>query len=147
MTTAVSGPWTIHVLHGAWTDDRQVPKCTKAPFREPPRSTSSVSRVLFRAQVALDAAAYHSSRATIAGRLEQPTRGLERAVLHLRFRSGVPAYVALLPMGSASPSPLPWTRWAFTPPFHPYPARAHEGTRAGRSILCCTFLGVSATGR
>ena len=35
MTTAVSGPWTIHVLHGGMTDDRQVPKCTKAPVGSP----------------------------------------------------------------------------------------------------------------
>src|SRR5262249_25511815 len=28
--------------------------------------------------------------------------------------------MALLLMGSAAPSPLPETRWALTPPFHPY---------------------------
>src|SRR5690606_23455023 len=43
-------------------------------------------------------------------------------------------------------SPLPETRWALTPPFHPYLADAF-GASARRSVLCCTFLGVSATGR
>lgn len=51
-------------------------------FARAPRSTSSVSRVLFRAEVTRDAAAYHSSRTTVTGRLEQPTRGLGRAVRH-----------------------------------------------------------------
>ena len=30
------------------------------------------------------------------------------------------AYLALLPLGVAVPSLLPGTRWALTPPFHPY---------------------------
>ena len=82
--------------------------------------------------VAWGAAAYHSSRTSVASRLEQPTRGLGRAVLcsfngprssRTSILQSAPAYVALLPMGSASPSPLLEMRWAFTPPFHPYPAK------------------------
>jgi len=55
----------------------------------------------------------HSSRTTVARRLKQPTRRLERAALV------APAYVALLPMGFALPLALPRARWALTPPFHP----------------------------
>ena len=39
-----------------------------------------------------------------------------------------PLYVALLRMGFAVPKPLPASRWALTPPFHPYPGR--KPTRA-----------------
>ena len=39
----------------------------------------------------------------------------------------MPAYVALLPMGFALPSTLPWLRWALTPPFHPYRPRPPRG--------------------
>ena len=83
----------------------------------------------------------HSSRAAVTRRLVRPTRRLERAAL----RS--PAYAALLPMGFAVPPTLPWTRWALTPPFHPY-RRARPRTNARRrSFLCGTLLGVAATGR
>lgn len=59
-----------------WGQKREAPACARAPW-----STSSVSRVLFRSEVTRAAAANHSSRATVTGRLEQPTRGLGRAVL------------------------------------------------------------------
>ena len=62
----------------------------------------------------------HSSRPTVTGRLEQPTRELGRVALSQSLRTASPAYVALLPMGSAVPPPSPETRWALTPPFHPY---------------------------
>ena len=51
-------------------------------------------------------------------------------------RGGLPlaAYLALLRLGFTVPPPLPVTRWALTPPFHPCPqARAH-----GRSVFCGT---------
>jgi len=44
----------------------------------------------------------------------RPTRGVERRGLRLT------AYLALLQLGFAVPCPLPDTRWALTPPFHPY---------------------------
>lgn len=75
----------------------------------------------------------HSSRAAIAGRLEQPTRVLGRVSLReLSFPFGperhrTHAYVALLPMGSALPLLLPGTRWALTPPFHPCLPRFESG--------------------
>ena len=83
----------------------------------------------------------HSSRATVARRLEQPTRRLGRAALV------TPAYMALLPMGFAVPSALPRARWALTPPFHPCRRRVHGARGRRRSVLCGTLLGVSATGR
>ncbi len=65
----------------------------------------------------------HSSRVTVAGHLEQPTRRLGRVALS-RFRA-TPAYAALLPVGFAVPRPLPCARWALTPPFHPSLSRSH----------------------
>ena len=112
----------------------EAPACARASW-----STSSVSRVLFRSEVTRAAAANHSSRTTVTGRLEQPTRELGRAVLRCSSEilgGSTPAYVALLPMGSTSPSPLPETRWALTPPFHPYPAGALA--RAGQAV--CSLL-------
>src|SRR5690349_1547457 len=65
----------------------------------------------------------HSSRTLIPTYLDQPTR---------RHRTGrpletspfgeipSPPYAALLRVGFTVPSPLPETRWALTPPFHPY---------------------------
>src|SRR5262249_31209007 len=54
--------------------------------------------------------------------LDEPsfTAFSDPARLNRSLENGAPAYVALLPMGSAAPSPLPETRWALTPPFHPY---------------------------
>ena len=59
----------------------------------------------------------HSSRAAVAGGLQRPTR---------RPRPGqprTPPYLALLREGFTVPFPLPGTRWALTPPFHPCPHR------------------------
>ncbi len=68
----------------------------------------------------------HSSRAAVTGRLEQPTRRLGRVALR-GVATLAPAYAALLPMGFAVPSTLPPTRWALTPPFHPYLALTLPG--------------------
>ena len=53
------------------------------------------------------------------------TRGLNR----FRFGGGPPRalYLALHPMGFAVPPRLRSARWAFTPPFHPYPGRSRGG--------------------
>ena len=47
-------------------------------------------------------------------------------------RPRTPLYVALLRMGFAVPKPLPASRWALTPPFHPYLQRC-------RSIQAVSF--------
>ena len=67
----------------------------------------------------------HSSGPPIAGRFSRPTR-TPRAV----NPAGEPArrpYSVLLQAGLAMPSLLPETRWALTPPFHPYPRRNAGG--------------------
>ena len=81
------GAWRSPAVQRSLRSVHRQERCVPS-MRESPRgsrglswSTSSVSRVLFRSEVALDAAAYHSSRTTVTGRLEQPTRGLGRAVL------------------------------------------------------------------
>ena len=46
-------------------------------------------------------------------------------------------YSVLLPVGFTVPSPLPETRWALTPPFHPYPAASMPLTRhSGGGAVC-----------
>ncbi len=101
------------------------PNARSPRFREGPGSTSSVSRVLFRIEVTRDAAANHSSRTAVASRLEQPTRGLGRAVLSPKRPCGLlrrrPPTWPCSRWGLPSPPSLPKTRWALTPPFHPYP--------------------------
>jgi hypothetical protein len=87
-------------------------------------STSSLSRVLFRTEIALDAAAViplgrplpDASSSLPADSSESPSTTSPPLLRRIRRTS---AYVALLPMGSALPSPLPEARWALTPPFHP----------------------------
>ena len=59
----------------------------------------------------------HFSRSTIARTLQQPTRGV------LIEMGALTAYLALLQLGFTMPFVLPRTRWALTPPFHPYPFR------------------------
>ena len=67
----------------------------------------------------------HSSWPLVADRLQQPTR-TSGAVTP----AGEPArhpYSVLLQAGFTVPSPLPSTRWALTPPFHPYRPRKAGG--------------------
>jgi len=89
-----------------------------------PGRRRSISRVLSRSWVAPKAVAIIPLRTAIARRLKRPTRRLGRATLNpdrrVSLRPGMPAYVALLPMGFALPPALPRARWALTPPFHPY---------------------------
>ena len=64
-----------------------------------------------------------------------------RRVRHTRdCRTGRPvAYFALHQTGFFVPPTSPLARWALTPPFHPYPERAHlAASRTGRYILCDT---------
>ena len=93
----------------------------------------------------------HSSGAVLAHRLAQPTRmtGLETGCR--RLRAPRHPYSVLLPVGFTMPSLSPATRWALTPPFHPYPAssaaRLGAGQQAGRYPFCGTFPGVAPAGR
>gem|GEM_PF-2357433 len=82
----------------------------------------SISRVLSRPRGSMDG---HSSWPIVADRLQQPTR-TSGAVTP----AGEPArhpYSVLLQAGFTVPSPLPSTRWALTPPFHPYRPRKAGG--------------------
>jgi hypothetical protein len=74
-----------------------------------------VSRVLYRLR-----GDDHSSRPSVAERLQQPTRAAARKLAcgaEPRSRS----YSALLPVGFAVPRLLPAARCALTAPFHPCP--------------------------
>ena len=98
----------------------------------------------------------HSSWQIVADRLQQPTR-TSGAVTP----AGEPArhpYSVLLQAGFTVPSPLPSTRWALTPPFHPYRPRKAGGLlsvalslgspRAGVTRRLFTVEpGLSSTGR
>ena len=55
--------------------------------------------------------------------------GLTRGLNRFRFGGEPPRalYLALHPMGFAVPPRLRSARWAFTPPFHPYPGRSRGG--------------------
>jgi hypothetical protein len=95
----------------------------------------------------------HSSGTMLAHRLAQPTRmtGLETGCSP-RFRvNPCHPYSVLLPVGFTMPSLSPATRWALTPPFHPYPANSAAPKRAvqqaGRYPFCGTFPGVAPAGR
>ena len=87
-------------------------------------STSSVSRVLFRARGRPRRGGGHSSRAAVTGRLEQPTRGLGRVTLHGR----------LLRDDAARPPMWPCSRWGL-------PCRLRYRRRGGllprRFTLAC----------
>src|ERR1700760_4436843 len=52
---------------------------------------------------------------------DRPGNGLER------LRAPRHPYSVLLPVGFTVPSLSPETRWALTPPFHPYPIRGPGG--------------------
>jgi hypothetical protein len=66
---------------------------------------------------------------------DRPGNGLDR------LRGPRHPYSVLLPVGFTVPPLLPEARWALTPPFHPYPARA------GRFAFCGTFPEVALAGR
>jgi hypothetical protein len=87
----------------------------------------------------------HSSGAVLAHRLAQPTRmtGLETGCR--RLRAPRHPYSVLLPVGFTMPSLSPATRWALTPPFHPYPAssaaRWERDSRRGGILSVALSLG------
>ena len=64
-------------------------------------------------------AGHHPSRTTVADHLQQPTRDSPSPAGRTTRRC-----LALLPARFAVRYRLPVTRWALTPPFHPYRANA-----------------------
>ena len=50
-------------------------------------------------------------------------------------------FLVLLPVGFTVPSPLPDTRWALTPPFHPCRATTAEAAKAGGLLSVALSLG------
>jgi hypothetical protein len=62
----------------------------------------------------------HSSGTMLAHRLAQPTRMTGPETGCRRLRAPRHPYSVLLPVGFTLPSLSPDTRWALTPPFHPY---------------------------
>jgi hypothetical protein len=101
--------------------------------RQALRSTSRVSRVLFRALVTLGAAAIIPlGRPLPAVSSSLPAGSGESPFPVLPKERRAPAYAALLPMGFAVPPALPRARWALTPPFHPYLPRTPTPAWAGR---------------
>lgn len=80
----------------------------------------------------------HLSSCAVTGTVEQPTR----TVLSRETTDGPPICPvrSCFGWGLHVPRMLPPGRWSLTPPLHPY--------RPWPAVLfCCTFLGVSSTGR
>jgi hypothetical protein len=96
----------------------------------------------------------HSSRPGLTTGLKQPTRRFRLPASSRSQRSTIlgatgrhafaafvgaaklPAYLVLLRVGFTVPLELPPTRWALTPPFHPYLRLLARPSR--RFIFCCT---------
>jgi hypothetical protein len=87
----------------------------------------------------------HSSGATFARCLEQPTRTasltLPCGVIACANSPRCRPYSVLLPVWFAMPVPLPDPRCALTAPFHPYLLRKRR-----RFVLCGTVPGVAPAG-
>ncbi len=84
----------------------------------------------------------HSSGTPVAEGLKRPTRKRARTALRPVSGSLLP-YLALLQVGFALPSVLPPTRCALTAPFHPCRPPRLTSRKLGRSLLCCTFRGLT----
>ena len=99
-----------------------------------------VSRVLDGRRACARQRGGHSSGASIAERLKQPTRTTARRGLR-RSPAARRPYSVLLLAGLAVPLPSPVARCALTAPFHPYPRERR------RSVLCGAIPGVAPAGR
>ena len=86
-------------------------------------------------------AAIHLGRALLRASCNLPGR---RAGNCPESRLSCRPYSVLLPVWFTVPLPLPGTRWALTPPFHPCPP-GPEG-QGGRSAFCGTVTGVAPAG-
>ncbi len=95
----------------------------------------SISRILFHVDCAtwwqpcLYSVCYHTLPATYPRTLVGPTFPEHHRISFTRRLAtrkpirpfGASSYLVLLRVMLTLPSMLPWTRWALTPPFHPYP--------------------------
>ena len=99
-----------------------------------------VSRVLSRV---LRPMGDHSSGTILADRLARPTRMEHEGVPAL---ADVHPYSVLLQAGLTLPSLSPGTRWALTPPFHPYPGQVPGGLLSVALSLGLRFLSVASPG-
>ena len=101
----------------------------------------SISRILFRIDRAYGGD--HVSTAYVTTSLQQPTREprpgrpFPNAPAHPGVCRGKPnrpfgasSYLVLLRVMLTLPSTSPRTRWALTPPFHPYPRPPEDGPGA-----------------
>ena len=118
----------------------------------------SISRILFRIDRACGGD--HVSTAYVTISLQRPTREprpgrpLPNVPAHLRTAFAVQSQAgrsARPPIWSCSGCCLPChprrprTRWALTPPFHPYPSPSGDGP--GRYIFCGAHVGLLRPGR
>jgi hypothetical protein len=106
-------------LNRSLNDRRQCLVATRLFDRE--NASRPVSRVLYGpgALRRRNVAAIHLGRALLRASCNLPGRRAGNCP------EGFPScrpYSVLLPVWFTVPSPLPGTRWALTPPFHPYPA-------------------------
>ena len=58
---------------------------------------------------------------------------------------GASSYLVLLRVMLTLPSTSPWTRWALTPPFHPYPG-TYPKIVPGRFVFCGAHVGLLRLG-
>ena len=94
----------------------------------------SISRVLYHR-----GGDDHSSGPTIAGWFSRPTR--TSGAVNPATEAARRPYLVLLQARFTLPSSLPKTRWALTPPFHPYP------DKSWRFAFCGTVSRVTPGGR
>ncbi len=133
--------WAAYPISEAWPEATShfVPYATRRwrliPFQPADdNARRSISRVLSH-QGGDD----HSSRPPIAERLSRPTR--TSGAVNPADEPARRPYLVLLQARFTLPSSLPKTRWALTPPFHPYP----DGSR--RFAFCGTVSRVTPGGR
>ena len=105
----------------------------------------SISRILFRIDRAYGGD--HVSTAYVTISFQRPTRepwpgrplpnvtdSSSQAAFAVRKPIGPfgsSSYLVLLRVMLTLPSTSPWTRWALTPPFHPYPGTIRRSSRGG----------------
>ena len=104
----------------------------------------------------------HSSRLAITDELQQPTRRFRHKfsspgrdgpsrIRRLKSSGKLPAYLVLLRVGFTKPPALLSTRWALTPPFHPYlkprtwVPLGESPNNLRRFAFCCTGRNLALT--
>src|SRR5690606_40530234 len=95
------------------------------------------------ARLAPDVAAIHLGRMSPPASCNPPGRLIRKPIAGPCEPARRP-YSVLLPMGFTVPSALLQTRWALTPPFHPYPviprSEEHTSELQSRENLVCRLL-------